>query len=415
MGPLNNRSKRKRLLVLTSTFPRWEGDREPPFVFELSRRLKAHYDIDVLAPHARGSAKEEQLGGLHVKRFRYFFSRWENLAYQGGVLERLKDKPLRFGLVPFFLVAELFALIRLLRSRPIDLIHAHWLIPQGLVALLARLFIKPMPPLLCTSHGGDLYGLQGRFFRPLKCFVLNHASAVTVVSRAMGEEVGRYVGDDVRVRVIPMGVDLQHRFVPPDVREESASLLFVGRLVEKKGVGYLIDALPEILAKHPHVKLRIAGDGPEETPLRHRVSRLGLDGSVRFLGAVENNALPALYQSSDAVIFPSVIADDGDREGFGLVLVEALGCECAAVVTDLAAMQDIIADGKTGLVVPQKNAEALAEKVVYLLDNPSLARSLGKKGRQYVVERYDWDRIVRQHVALIESTCHHPSALSNRS
>jgi len=412
---MNTQSKRKNLLVVTSTFPRWQGDKEPPFVFELCRQLKAHYDIYVLAPHAPGSATEEQLAGLNVTRFRYFLSPWENLAYQGGILERLKQNSWRYGLVPFFVLAELFALIRLQSRQQVDLIHAHWLFPQGMIAVLARMFMKSPSPLLCTSHGGDLHGLKGVLFNRVKRFVLTHSSVVSVVSRAMRKEVIRLVNGYAKVRVIPMGVDLQTQFVPPPGRPEKGSLLFVGRLVEKKGARYLIEAIPHILKKHPHIKLRIAGDGPEKPALRKQVSELRADDRVQFLGAVENSSLPALYQSSDVVIFPSIIADDGDQEGFGLVLVEALGCECAVVVTDLPAMQDIITDGKTGLVVAQKNVQEITEKVVYLLDNPSLGRSLGKKGRQYVLERYDWDRIVQQYVVLIESICHQPSTVSNSS
>jgi len=180
-------------------------------------------------------------------------------------------------------------------------------------------------------------------------------------------------------------------------------LSYFGRLVEKKGLRYLIDALPLILKKHPQASLRIAGDGPEKGTLQSQSKRLGISDHVRFLGAVKNKFLPALYQTSDVVVFPSVIANDGDREGFGLVLVEALGCECATVVTDLPAMQDIIIDGKTGFVIPQKNVQKLAEKIISLLDDPEIGQSVGKKGRRFVAERYDWDGIARQYAALIES------------
>ncbi len=219
----------------------------------------------------------------------------------------------------------------------------------------------------------------------------------------MREEVKRLGADHERVYVIPMGTDLKNRFVPPETRQYNGSLLFVGRLVEKKGLCYLIDALPLILKRHPQIRLRIAGDGPEKGNLQSQSKKLGLNDHIRFLGAVKNEFLPALYQESDVVVFPSVIADDGDQEGFGLVLVEALGCECATVVTDLPAMKDIIIDGKTGFVVPQKNVQKLAEKIISLLDDPEVGRSVGKEGRRFVIERYDWDRTVRQYSELIES------------
>jgi glycosyltransferase involved in cell wall biosynthesis len=394
---------RKRLLVMTSTFPRWKNDTDPPFVYELCLCLKKHYDIHVLAPHYPGAATEEQFGGLQVTRFRYFLAPWERLAYQGGILDNLKQNLLLYGQVPLFFLAEFFALIRLLHRQRFDLIHAHWLIPQGLIPLLARLFLKSVPPLLCTSHGGDLFGLQGKLMNRIKRMVILKSDALTVVSRSMREEVKRLGAEHKKLHVIPMGTDLKNRFVPPETRQNNGSLLFVGRLVEKKGLCCLIDALPLILKRHPHVCLRIAGDGPEKGNLQSQSKKLGLNDHVRFLGAVKNELLPALYQKSDVVVFPSVIAGGGDREGFGLVLVEALGCECATVVTDLPAMKDIIVDGKTGFVVPQKNVQKLAEKIVFLLDNPEAGRLVGKEGRRFVVKRYDCRVIAEQYSALIES------------
>lgn len=388
----------RRILVLTSTFPRWKGDEDPPFVFELCNRLRTHFQIHVLAPHCPGTKTEEYLSGIYIKRFRYFFKPWERLAYQGGILSKLKHHPWKLGLLPFFFLGELFALIRLLRKYKFHLIHAHWLIPQGLVASLARLFIKSAPPLLCTSHGSDLFALQGKMNKILKRYIVSNSTAVTVVSRAMRNEVIKLNVNHEKVFVIPMGVDLQNRFIPAEMLNNSGSLLFVGRLVEKKGLRYLIYALPLILKKHPKVCLRIAGDGPEKDDLKSRCVNLKISDHVHFLGAVKNDLLPALYQTSNVVVFPSVIA-----EGFGLVLVEALGCQCASIVTDLPAFRDIIIDGKTGLVVPQKNIQQIAEKVILLLNDDELRCSLGKEGRRFVLKYYDWSIIEQKYVDLIES------------
>ena len=161
---MSTRAPRISILVLTSTFPRWKGDVEPPFVHELARRLTDSFDVHVLAPHAPGSKRREILDGVHVHRFRYAPSVLERLAYQGGILANLKKSPLLFGLVPFFLAAQLLAAIHLLMRQPIQVIHAHWIFPQGMVALLARALSRSKAKVLCTSHGGDLYGLKGAVF-----------------------------------------------------------------------------------------------------------------------------------------------------------------------------------------------------------------------------------------------------------
>jgi len=407
--------ERKRLLILTSTFPRWENDEDPPFVFELCNRLKTDYSIHVLAPHFPGAKIEANFAGIHVKRFRYFFNFLEKLAYHGGILAKLNKNPFLYGLLPFFVVGELLALIRLLQRYRFHLIHAHWLIPQALVAILACSLTGFKIPLLFTSHGGDLFGLQGIIMNRIKRWVILKSDALTVVSRSMIEEVKTLGADHKKIHVIPMGADLKKRFVPAESRSNNDSILFVGRLVEKKGLHYLIHAMPLILKRHSQVHLLIAGDGPEKVAIKRACEKLRISNHIRFFGAVKNELLPALYQASDVVVFPSVIAEDGDREGFGLVLVEALGCECATVVTDLPAMQDIIVDGKTGLVVPQKNVEKLAEKVIWLLEDPNLRQSLGKDGRRYVLKHYDWDHIATKYVALIESILYQPRTSSNSS
>ena len=395
---------RKRILALTSTFPRWSGDTEPPFVLELYRRLTERYRIHVLAPHAPGSSLVEDMDGIRVIRYRYAPLRWENLAYGGGILAKLKQNPLRYGMIPFFILFQLRALHKLLRRYRFDLIHAHWLIPQGLCGALFHVWSKKSsPPLLCTSHGGDLFGLNGKVMQRMKRWVIKNTSAVTTVSNAMRNAVDTLRIDIKKVHVIPMGVDLQQRFVPPSRPRRGRKLLFVGRLVEKKGLRYLIDALPSILAKHPDATLTIVGEGPEKKRLMHKVSAIGIEKQVTFKGAINNAALPGYYQDADIVVFPSVVAEDGDREGFGLVLVEALGCGCAAVVTDLPAMRDIVEDGRTALIVQQKSAGQIADAVTRLLDDPQNRQKLGAAGRQRVVEKFDWSVIADRYANLIDS------------
>ena len=103
------------------------------------------------------------------------------------------------------------------------------------------------------------------------------------------------------------------------------------------------------------------------------------------------------------MVFPSVVAEDGDREGFGLVLVEALGCGCAAVVTDLPAMRDIVENERNALIVQQKSADQIADAVTRLLDDPQHRQRLGATGRQRVVEKFDWSVIADRYANLIDS------------
>ncbi|MCB2183187.1 MAG: glycosyltransferase family 4 protein [Desulfobulbaceae bacterium] len=390
-----------KILVLASTFPRWSDDKEPPFVFELCRRLCKEFDVTVLAPHAADCKTREVMDGILVYRFRYCCINWQTLAYKGGILENLKRNPIKFFLVPFFLFFQFLFLVQLLKKENFNLIHAHWIIPQGLIAVLAKSLLRLKIPLLCTSHGGDLYALKGKILGNIKSFVIKQSEKLTVVSNAMKESALLYY-KKADIQIIPMGVDLSNQFIPGSVPKKENSLLYVGRLVEKKGIRYLIESLSEVVTKHPGVQLQIAGSGPNEDKLVALVHHLNLSPHVTFLGPIHNNKLPALYQKSQIVVFPSIVARDGDREGFGLVLVEALGCECAVIATDLAAMEDIVENDKTGCIVRQKNSKDLTQKINYLLSHPEICTALGKAGRKYVQAKYDWEIIASRYASLMK-------------
>jgi glycosyltransferase involved in cell wall biosynthesis len=383
-------------LVLTSTFPRWAGDREPPFVFELSRRLAADFDVHVLAPHAAGAQREETLDGLAVHRFRYAPARFEQLAYEGGILARLRERRWRLLLVPCLLIGQWWALRKLLREGHFDAIHAHWLIPQALVAIFAG--VPRGTALLCTSHGGDLFGLRGSLLARLKRAVLARCDRVTVVSAAMRDEVLR-LRPGTTVSVIPMGTDLSGRFVPTEHGRESQTVLFVGRLVEKKGVRHLLDAVARLHSCGRSLRLLIAGHGPELAALQAQAQRLGIGADIEFLGAVDHARLAELLQRATMAVVPSVVARDGDQEGFGLVIVEAMGCGCPVVVSRLPAIADIAIDGETALLVPPADAQALAGAIADVLDDPVAAMRRAEAARAFVVEHFDWTSITRHYAA----------------
>ena len=394
---------RKRILVLTSTFPRWQGDNEPPFVFELCRRLSERFDVLVLAPHAMDAKRFERIDGIEITRFRYFFARWERLAYQGGILANLKRSRWRYMLLPLFFLFQQLALWQVLRLQRIDVIHAHWLIPQGLTVAIAGRFIKRMPPMICTSHGGDLLGLNGRLLTPLKRWVINRSSLLTVVSHAMADSALSYGVKPEQLKIVSMGVDTTNVFTPePAIRRAQNEILFVGRLVEKKGCSYLLEAMPEILRHHPDARLKIVGSGPDEEHLKQQADRLGIGCEVRFQGAISNAEMPALYRRATVFVAPSIVTAQGDQEGLGLVLVEALACECPVLASDLPAIRDVVIDGVSGLIFRQKDVVDLAAKVCYLLDHPDMRETLGKAGRQHVQEHFDWAMVVHRYAELID-------------
>lgn len=387
-----------RILVLASTYPRHRDDTLPPFVHELARRLVASSEVHVLAPHAAGCATDETMDGVQVHRFRYLPARFESLAYSTGMLPGLRQRPWRALALPFFLGAEWLAALRLLRRKRFDVIHAHWLLPHGLIALMARAYCGYRPALVCTAHGADVYGLQGRVSRRLKRWVVKRAEHVTVVSEAMLRTLREETGD-ARYSVLPMGVDTRTLFTPAVPPVERRDLLFVGRLAEKKGMRVLLEALAS-LRDLAGLKLHVIGSGPEETLLKEKSRRLGLQEMVDFEGPVANRGLPAWYRRSALLVFPSVVTAYGDQEGLGLVPVEALACGCAVLASDLPAIRDVIRDGETGRLIRSGDPAALAQALRALLLDEPLRERLAAQGRAYVRQHFDWDVISARYAEL---------------
>lgn len=184
---------------------------------ELAKRLTDAFHVIVLCPHADGAAPTETMDGVEVIRYRYAPAGLETLVNDGSIVTNLALHRWKLLLVPGFVLAQAWRAWWLCRERRIDVVHAHWLVPQGLIAaLLGR-------PFLVTSHGADLYALRNKPLQALKRFVLRRAQAA-VVSSAMRDAVGELGADVAKVSVVPMGVDMAERFVPKATRHNARAL-----------------------------------------------------------------------------------------------------------------------------------------------------------------------------------------------
>lgn len=403
-------STRPTVLVLASTYPRWSGDPEPGFVHELCRRLASRFDVVALVPDAPQADASGILDGVEIVRFRYGPRRWQTLVNNGGITTNLRRHRWKWLLVPGFVLGQYLAARRLLRRRRVSVVHAHWLIPQGMIA--RRLQRTVGIPYVLTSHGGDLFGLRGRWLEAIKRRVASSAAAMTVVSTAMRDEAHRIGLRPSKLAVLPMGVDLRQRFVAnAHVDRNPDELLFVGRLVAKKGLTHLLDALPLVLAHRPAATLTIAGFGPEEPVLREQAARLGLTGCVRFLGAMQQTELPALYHRAGVFVAPFVRDTSGNQEGLPVVLMEAIGCGCPVVVGKVAGIDDLLGDAANEIGVDATDPQALATAVLATLENPAGAQARAQRIRDAAVSRIDWQFIADGYAQLIEGCLPDPAGL----
>ena len=384
---------KKKLLVLTTTYPRWRGDTEPAFVHYLSRDLQDAFEVHVLAPHTLNAKITEILEGVHVHRFRYLPETWQRLAYEGGIVPRLKQNRWLALQIPFLFFFMFWSGLRLAKKYKVDVIHAHWVIPQGFIALLIKRFCSRSLRVMVTSHGTDLFSLNNTFLNRFKAQVFTRADCVTVVSRVMREFCQNDLGVRRVIHVRSMGIDCKNIFLDRVDHAKRSGFIFAGRLVEKKGVSYLLQAFARLVKERPSEKLLVVGDGTDKKSLIGLSQNLGLEKNVTFQGAVETEELADLFNQTAVAVVPSVI------EGLGLVAAEALACGCVTLVSDLPAIQDVHDDGF--LQFRQADAESLYQALVRVLDKPAEARRRSRLLQQKVVQRFDWSRVAHEYKNLM--------------
>ena len=374
-----------RVLCVTSNFPRWAGDSTTPFVLHLAQDLQAlGWRVDVLAPHAPDAAHSETLGGVQIDRFRYLWpERAQTVCYQGGALINLRKNPLDKLKLPALVSAETLAIARRLRSRQYDLLHSHWILPQGFTGRIARLF-APLPHVL-TVHGGDIFGLRGRLMSRFKRAALSGADAVTVNSSATGQAVLETAGTLPRLERIPMGAavnasDARQQVLAAELRAahrrgSGPLLLFVGRVVEEKGVEDLLQATRILRVNHPDVRTLIVGEGQDRLDMERIASDLDIADRTSFIGWVDPEDIPAYLRAADVFIGPSRTGRDGWIEAQGLTFLEAMGAGIPVIATRSGGIVDAVIDGETGLLVDERAPDQIARAAERLIaDAPFAAR-----------------------------------------
>jgi glycosyltransferase involved in cell wall biosynthesis len=393
-----------KVLYIASAYPRGPGDVITPWLVETIHRLKRRgVDVEVLAPAYRGLADQE-IDGVRVHRFRYAPAAWETLTHDQTAPDRIRERPYFLGLVPSYVAAGSAAAARLARTGDFDLVHAFWPVPHGAIGAAAKR--ASGVPLISTFFGVELTWLesQSSFLRPVLRGIVRASDAVTVISTYTGERLRASV-PDARPVVIPFGAAVEPHAQPEHgaaVRDESApfTLLFVGRLVERKGVHVLLEALARLTDAERPVRLEVIGNGPERPALEAQASSLGLGERVRFRGFVAEGELERALAGSDALVLPAVVDRKGDVEGLGVVLLEALAHGTPVIASAAGGITDIVRDRETGLLVPPADAAALAEAIRIYRDDPALASRLAESGRRYVEENFSWPSIIDRLVAL---------------
>jgi colanic acid/amylovoran biosynthesis glycosyltransferase len=274
-----------------------------------------------------------------------------------------------------------------------DVVHAHY----GDVALHAATAAGLVgAPLVASFYGYDCssYPIEHgpSVFAPL----FARAAVVTSLSEAMDGALRGLGCPSDRIRRHRIGVDVRQFSPTSPATDGSPRVLTVARLVEKKGVATLLQALALLRQRFPTLLCDVVGDGPLRPALEAFAGSALLDGVVRFHGAQPESRVLQLMRSATCFVLASERASDGDEEGTPTVLMEASSIGLPVVSTWHAGIPEVVRDGETGLLAPPKNPAALAERIGRLLENPELGRALGARGRRHITSNFDVPVLTRR-------------------
>lgn len=385
-----------RVVVVSTSYPRWDGDFAGHFVASSVRELaRLGHEVTVIAPHAPGAQPTESEEGVTVRRVRYGPDALERLAYGDGIVPNLRSDPLLVFMVPLLAIALRRGLRR--ESRDADVVHVHWA-PTAVLSGAGSCGL----PVVLSLHGSDVtLARRGGVWRRLLTDGLKTADAAQVVAKEQKSAVlegSHYPG---RIDVIPSGVsvDLAHRHRPAREPSEMFRMVFVGRLVEEKGILDLLDAFAAALPKIDAVHLEIVGKGPLEEAIGARIASGEFGDAISLIGRLSHQDTLDLIAASDLLVLPS------HGEGSPLAVTEALTLGTPVLGTSVGAMRELIGDD--GIVVGPHDPAALAQAMIDAASQREKLATWGARARSRMVEEYGWPKIAERTVDLYRGAIEH--------
>lgn len=369
------------MCIVPTMFPKYKGDYYGSFVYDEAKKLvESGIEVHVLTQHNPGTPYEELMDGIYVHRFKWMEPKeFKALVHFKGLKDNLR--------LVTYVISLFFMLIKIVKRYKIDIVHAHSVIPTGLVGVIVAKILRC--PSIITSHGMDINNFDANsIYGHMISFSLNQCKKVIAVSGDLAEKM-KFLGiNEDKIVIVRNAVDterfkpsknmeLRHKYL---IGENEILILFVGYLDIFKGIFQLVDAFHEINKENKNVKLMMVGTGPKEKELKNKVSQWNLESYVIFTGAVPNTEIHSYYQMADVFVLPSY------TEGFPLSILEAMGCGLPVVVTNVGGIREVIKNGENGFIIPPKNRTILTAKLRIFINDNNLRKKFAKKSLEIVIK-----------------------------
>ncbi len=385
------------VVMVTTSYPRFPGDSVGTFMEPIARSVAARgHAVHIVAPWHPLVARPREEHGVQFHFYRYAPVRSLNVfGYAAAMRADVRLRGAAYLAAPLALAQGWRTARNIARRHHATVMHGHWVVPGGITASLAA----PRLPLVVSLHGSDVFVAET--FAPARAaarHAFRRAGAVTACSADLARRAMALGADPARTETVPYGVDVA-RFHPDSIArarrrdelgaaDDAPLCVAAGRLVRKKGFEYLIDAIAHV----PGVMLAIAGEGTLRDELRERARAAGVLDRVRLLGNQSQDQVGELFAAADVICVPSVRDDSGNVDGLPNVVLEALASGTPLITTAAGGIGAVVDDGRTAMVVPERDPAAIAAAIIRLDADPAAARALGAAARVSVAERFGWGR-----------------------
>ena len=382
-----------KVTICTTNFSRWKGDFRVPFILEAARAISNQGNIvKVLTMHTPGASTHEYIDEIEVFRAKYLPENMEILqkdasgipeAWRKGFLQKLATIPFLVGFV--FLIGN--------QAKGSDIIHCNWSL-SGLAAYLSKIVHKT--PYVITVQGSDVFKtIHIPLVRSVIGLALRKASHIIALSNELKSVTVKFGVPDEQITVIPNGVNIS-KFPVGSKEGRKKQVIFVGSLIERKGVGFLIKAMSTLVTTHHDIRLLIVGEGKDRSSLEALTRQLSLQDNVTFVGTQSQERVSELLRESRLFILPSI------EEGQGVVLVEALASGTPCVGSRVGGIPDVITPD-VGKVVDAGDVGGLSAAIESFLIDDNLWEAASDNARIRAETYYDWNSLAEKMIEIYQS------------
>lgn len=396
--------------VLTHTFPKNRNDSTAAFLHALVVGMgKSGGNVVVLTPYHK--ALNPQDFPYKVLSYKYIWPGFLHTLGYSATLKRGAKLPLKaYIIAPFLFTFAIIKLIRVIRSEKIDVVSSHWLLPNGLMAAFASKLTGI--PYTVTLPGSDVYVAGGNsLFKKLAVFAANKASMVLSDSPFFLDKIRKLGAKPKKTKIIPYPV-MVHKYKPSQkgifslkkkfgFSSSDIIILGVGRLIEKKGFKYLIEAVRTSIKFNKKLRLVIVGDGDLKKELKDLSGEM-LEKYIFFAGNILRDQILSYYNMADIFVMPSITDEYGNIDDQPVALLEAMSCGLPVVATNFPGISMTVENEANGFLVPQKNVDQIQKALMRLILSDSLRKKMGLKSREIALKKLSIETIGKEYIDLFK-------------